>query len=350
MKLFTVGPTEMFKETLAVCSKQLPYFRTKEFSNIVLNSAEQLKKLLKTNTDTKIVYLTASGSAAMESIVSNAFDTKDKLLIVNGGTFGKRFIKLCEIYSIPFESIDLEYGEVLNEDHFAKHDLKSFTGLLVNIDETSTGQLYDIKLISKICKENNMYLVVDAISSFLADEYEMDKYGIDCTIISSQKALSLSPGLSILAINNDFYNNKIKNKKVINLYLDINEHIKNMERGQTPNTPAVGIILELADRLNSITTAENEVLRVKQNAKYFRELALQNGFSIPEFPISNALTPIICPNNNAKEIFEYLKNTHDICVNPTGGELENRILRISHLGNLNKQDYDDLIKKMKEIM
>ena len=350
MKLFTVGPTDMFDETLDISSKQLPYFRTNEFSKITLQSVKKLKKLLHAKEETKVIYFTASGSGAMESLVSNAFNCEDKLLVINGGTFGKRFTKLCEIHNIPFESIELKYGEILTPEHFEKYDLKAFSGLLVNIDETSTGQLYDIDMLSKICKENNIYLIVDAISSFLADELDMGKFNISCTIISSQKALALSPGLSMLAIDNDFYEKKIKNKKITNLYLDINEHVKNMERGQTPNTPAVGVILELAERLNNIKSADDEILRVKSNAIYFRKLAIQNGFEIPSFPLSNALTPIICHKGNAKEIFNYLKDRYGIYVNPTGGELENKILRISHLGNLKPKDYDDLIKKMKEIM
>lgn len=350
MKLFTVGPTQMFDYTLKVSSKQLPYFRTNDFSKIVLKTTEQLKELLKAKQNTKIVYLTASGSAAMESIVSNSFDKSDKLLIINGGTFGDRFARICDIYNLTYDCIELNYGEVLKEEHFNKYNLKEYTGLLVNIHETSTGQLYNIELISKICKENNLYLIVDAISSFLADDYDMDKYKIDCTIFSSQKALALSPGLSFLAISNEFYQKKIKDKKTVNLYLDINEHIKNMERGQTPNTPAVGVILELEDRLNNINSSDDEILRVKENAKYFRKLAIENGFSIPNFPLSNALTPIICPNNNAMEIFEYLKDKYEILINPTGGDLKNKILRIAHIGNLNKEDYDDLIEKMKEVI
>ena len=34
MKLFTVGPVSMDKETLAVRSEQIPYFRTNEFSEL----------------------------------------------------------------------------------------------------------------------------------------------------------------------------------------------------------------------------------------------------------------------------------------------------------------------------
>lgn len=350
MKLFTVGPTQMFSETLEVASKQLPYFRTTDFSNIVLKSVDKMKQLLNCDDDSKIIYITGSGSAAMEAVVSNSFDANDRLLIIDGGTFGHRFVQIATIYNIPFDEVKLEYGEVLTEKHFADFDLKKYTALLVNIDETSTGQLYNIDLISSICAKNHLYLIVDAISSFLADSYDMKKYNIDCTILSSQKALALSPGLSIIALKNDFYKAKIENKKPINLYLNINDHVKNMERGQTPNTPAVGIILELADRLNNIVSAEEEIKRVENNAKYFRKLALEAGLKLPDYPISNAVTPIIFEKGNAYEVFEYLKDKYSIYVNPTGGELANSVLRISHLGNLDKKDYDELIEKMKEVL
>lgn len=350
MKLFTVGPTEMFDDTLKIGSKQIPYFRTDEFSKLVLETSNMLRKFLYTSDQTEIVYITGSGSAAMESLVSNSFDTNDKLLIINGGTFGKRFVDIATIYNIPFETIDLAYGEVLDEKHFKNLDLNCFTSLLVNIDETSTGQLYNINLLSKICKENNMDLIVDAISSFLADELYMDKYNISGIIISSQKALSLSPGLSILAIDKEFYERKIKNKKPINLYLNINEHIKNLKRGQTPNTPAVGIIFELNERLKHLQSADKEIERVKKNAIYFRNKVKEYGITIPKFPLSNALTPIILPNNNAKEVFEYLKNKYNIYVNPTGGVLADSTIRVSHIGNLNEKDYDELLEKMSEVL
>lgn len=350
MKLFTVGPTQMYNDTLEVSSKQLPYFRTNEFSKIVLETSEKIKKLLYTEEDTKLIFITGSGSAAMESIVSNSFDKNDNLLIINGGTFGARFKKIAEIYNIPFEAVEVKYGETLNIEHFKNYDLTKFTAMLVNIDETSTGQLYDIKLLSELCQKNNIDLIVDSISSFLADEYYMDKYNIACTILSTQKALAISPGLSILAINNDFYERKIKNKKPINLYLNINEHVLNMERGQTPNTPAVGIILELHERVKNIDNALDEVEKAKNNAQYFRNKIKELNVKIPDFPLSNALTPIILPKENANEVFNYLKDKYEIYVNPTGGEMKDKSLRIAHIGNLCEEDYDLLIEKMKEVL
>ena len=100
MKLFTVGPTEMYDEIKFVGGKQVPYFRTKEFSDVMLSIDCLLKKYLHTSRESKIIYLTASGTGAMEATVMNCLSNKDKILIINGGTFGERFKKICELYSL----------------------------------------------------------------------------------------------------------------------------------------------------------------------------------------------------------------------------------------------------------
>ena len=48
-------------------------------------------------------------------------------------------------------------------------------------------------MIGNFCKKNNMFLVVDAISSFLADEFQMDELGVDIMLTGSQKALACPP-------------------------------------------------------------------------------------------------------------------------------------------------------------
>lgn len=45
MKLFTVGPTQMRQEVLDVRHKQIPYFRTAEFSEVMLDSDKLIKKV-----------------------------------------------------------------------------------------------------------------------------------------------------------------------------------------------------------------------------------------------------------------------------------------------------------------
>lgn len=352
MRLFTVGPVEMFDSTLEVRSQQIPYFRTDAFSEVMLENETRLKRILGTDASSKCAILTASGSGAMEAVVSNAFDESDHLLVINGGSFGHRFVQLCEIYQIPFHEVKLNYDEELTQKHLDVFADQNFTAMLVNIHETSTGQLYDIEMLQKFCKQKGMKLVVDAISSFLSDPFHMDEYGVDCVITSSQKALSLAPGISMVVMNEDFYETKVKDKSVKNLYLNLNEHFVNMERGQTPNTPAVGICYELLDMLRYVEAkgVDKIIQETHDRALRFREMLKPLGLTIPEFPLSNTLTPIVFHNSKAHEVYTYLKDKYDIYVTPSGGALKDTIIRVGHIGNMKDEYYDDLIEKMKEVL
>jgi len=347
-KLFTIGPTQMYQSTLDVRKHVVPYFRTPEFSNLMLDNKKLMIKLQKAEEGSEVVFLTASGSGAMEATVMNCFDKNDKLLIVCGGTFGERFVKICEIYQISHEVIRLEADETLTKEHFEAYDNKDFSGVLVNIDETYTGQLYDINIIHSFCQRNDAYLVVDAISSFLCDPYDAAKYSVDATIVSSQKGLCLAPGLSFVTLSPRMVE-KVKKTEVTSLYFDFKDYISNMERGQTPFTPAVGVCFELNDMLHKIDDqgVDNRVKEVRERAEYFRKKIDGLPIYLPRYPLSNAISPIRFEKDIAMEFFAYLKDNKNMMVNPVGGELGNRSIRVSHVGDLKFEDYDLLLKEIR---
>lgn len=351
MKLFTVGPVEMFDEVKAVRADKnsVPYFRTKEFSELMLETDELLRKFAKAEEGAKTVYITASGTAAMEATVMNCFTEKDRLLVINGGSFGQRFVDICEVHKIPHDVVKLEYGDVLTAECFAPFEGTKYAGLLVNIDETSTGQLYDIKLLSDFCHRKDMYLIVDAISSFLCDEFDMAGNDIDVMIASSQKGACISPGLSMVVLSKHIIEERVANNNIKSLYFNFNEYFKNFERGQTPYTPAVGICVELSASLQMIERVglDNHLKHIADVAMDFRKKIKKLPVSLPRFPLSNAITPIIFKEPIAYRVFEILKDKYDIFVNPTGGKMANYSLRIAHIGQISKKDNDMLIEKMK---
>lgn len=347
MKLFTVGPVEMDDETLYLGSQPLPYFRTSEFSELMFSAERILKQLVKTADSSKVAMLTGSGTAAMEAAVISTFTVADRLLIVNGGAFGARFVQICRIHHIYCEEIRLPFGESLREELFVPYAGKGFTGLLVNIHETSIGQLYPISVISAFCRANGLVLLVDAISSFLADEYKMDEWGIDVTVFSSQKSLALPPGLSFVVANEQ---SVLRMQKISppTLYLKLNDYFENMVRGQTPYTPAVGIILQLHNKLLKISEMglDSYLQKAEGLAKDCRAGILATSFTLPRYPLSNALTPILCPRGNAQEVYRTLKNDYSMVITPSGGDLANTLLRIGHMGNLTLEDNLHLLQAL----
>ena len=352
MKLFTVGPVEAYPETMSVYQSGFPYFRTEEYGNLVKACLQSLAELLETEYCNNIIYLTASGTAAMEATIENCLSKNDKALVVNGGSFGHRFCQLLEWHKIPFDSIDLKWNEQLTENHLKSYENKNYTTLIVNLHETSTGQLYDVEMLSSFCKRNQMYFIVDAISTFLADDYAMDKYNIDATIFSSQKGLSLSPGLSFVAFSERMKNKVLSNNALGSSYFNFKDYFSNITRGQTPYTPAVYIMYELKAMLDLIykTGKANWLKQIENKSFYFRNKIKQLGFQIPNtYRLSNMLTPVMFDDISAYDVFIELQNKYRIFVNPCGGDLKDSLLRVSHIGNLSISDIDFLIEKMDEI-
>lgn len=352
MKLFTVGPVEMHDNILEMGKEQLPYFRTNEFSEVMKNIGKNLKKALNANEKSKVSILTASGTAAMEAAVCNSLTKDDKILIISGGSFGHRFAEICKCYEIHYDELELEFPSKLTEDMLKQYDNKGYTALLVNTHETSIGQLYNIDMLSEFCQRNNMYLIADAISTFLSDPIDMDKQKIDLLILSSQKGLALAPGLSFIVASERIVNERIMKTKKNFMYLNLVDHFRDMERGQTPYTPAVGIILQLNERLNNIIDqgVDNVIAHSKELADDFRNRCKELPIEIPEFNKSNALTPIVFPNKNAKEIFSIMKDRYGIYLTPSGGEIGEKLLRVGHIGDLTIEDNIDLINKLKEVL
>lgn len=349
---FSVGPVMMSEDVRRIGQEQIPYFRTSDFSALMKENEQMLKELTLAEEESRVIFLTASGTGGMEMAIMNCFGPKDKVLIVNGGSFGKRFVALCRTYGISYEDIDLKAGESLNTEHLLPFEGKGFTGFLVNMHETSTGVLYDMEMIGDFCKRNQMFLVVDAISAFLADELRMAEWGIDVLIISSQKALALPPGMSFLVLNRKAME-RINQTEVASLYFDIKEYLKDGERGQTPYTPAVSILIQLHARLRKVQEngREAEIKRVKSLADYFRKkiegLPLKMFTETP----SNAVTALLTPEDiNAHEVFERIEAEYDIWICPNGGELKEQVFRVGHIGELTHEDYDRLVEALTAVL
>ena len=133
-------------------------------------------------------------------------------------------------------------------------------------------------------------------------------------------------------------------------YFDYKDYLVNIPRGQTPYTPPVCIIFELQDMLSLIDSTgglEGRLSEVKTKCDYFRTRVRELGFQIPDMPLSNMLTPLdLTGVADAYEVIQMLKNKYGYYVNPCGGELANRVLRVSHIGNTTIEDLDDLIRKI----
>ena len=357
---FTVGPVQSCDAVHAIGAEDVPYFRTAEFSAVMLENERLMLKFVNAPEGSQAVFITGSGTASMEAAVMNVLMPSDRALVVNGGSFGARFCKICEVHGIPHDEIRLATGRKLRAEDLVNAETQrrregndSHTAFLVNKHETSTGVHYDMGLISDYCLGKGMLLIVDCISSFLCDEFDMAALGADVMITGSQKALACPPGVSVIVLSPRALERVAGNDPKC-MYFDLKEALKNQERGQTPFTPAVQILLQINARLKAIDAVGGvaaEIAKAKRMAEYFRERIKDLPLEIVSESLSNAVTPLRPTNGmSAYDIFLKLKDEYGIWVCPNGGDLKEKVFRVGHMGNLTTNDYDALVVALRDVL
>ena len=349
LRLFTPGPVPIEPHILAIGGSQPPYNRTPEFSALTHEILAGLQSVFQTTGP--VALLTASGTAAMEAAVLNFLTPADHALIINGGTWGQRWCDICNVHSVSYDELTLQPGQDIDTAQLRERlSLSRYTALLVNAHETSTGQLYDIQSIGKIAREHGVLFIVDGISTICADPFAMDNWNVDVTILSSQKALALPPGLSFVAMNPQTAR-RLANAKPKSFYLDLHTCLENQKRGQLPFTPAIGLMLQLHQRLADIQqeTLPELVKRHRLRAELFRAAIKGLEFDVLPSRSSNAMTALSCGKMDASEVTKCLRTQYRIVVAPSGGELRSKLIRIAHMGVQEPTDVEILIAALTEI-
>lgn len=98
---FTVGPVMCSDEVCSVGGEQVSYFRTPEFSAVMLENERMMLNFAKAPEGSRAAFMTNSSTGSMEAVVMNCFDGTDKVLVIDGGSFGHRFVEICEIHEVP---------------------------------------------------------------------------------------------------------------------------------------------------------------------------------------------------------------------------------------------------------
>ena len=343
--IFTPGPVKMSEEILQVGAKQTPYFRNSEFSDVTFACENGLLEMVNAPVDSKVIFLTASGTAGMESAVMNLLNKNDNALVVNGGGFGQRFVDICATHAIPHTNFKVKNTNLSDIERLAPNE--TYTTLVVNAHETSVGHLYNLDAMGEYATKNNMLFIVDAISMLVTDPLDMQQSNIDVCIASSQKGLALPPGLTMVILSP----NAIKKLQNINsLYFNFKDYLTNGERGQTPYTPAVTIMLQLEARLNQIKKRggiAQSIAHAKEIANYFRKNI--KALPLKEYTayMPNAMTTLTpSDGKSALDIVNALEENYKVMVCPNGGAERDRVFRVSHMGEMTKEYTDILINAL----
>lgn len=338
--LLAPGPTPVPNEVVMAMAETMIHHRTPQFSKIFAEAREGLKSLFGTKND--VLVLASSGTGAMEAAVSNLFSPGEKVLVVNGGKFGERWLQIAQTFGLEPVEVEVEWGRAVKVKTIEKQlqlhsDVK---GVLMQASETSTTVLHPVKEIAQITR-NGPLLIVDGITAVGVLPLSMDESGIDVLVTGSQKALMLPPGLGFIALNQRAWA-RTEAAKLPRFYFDLKLERKSQQKNSSAFTPAVSLIFGLRAALKMMEEEglERVYARHERLARATRAGATALGLKLlaPENPSPSA-TGILLPQGvDGDKLLEYLRDEMRVTFAEGQDQLRGKIIRIAHVGYMGAFD------------
>ena len=338
--LLSPGPTPIPNEVALAMSETMIHHRTPQFNQIFDQARQGLKKLFGTKND--VLILASSGTGAMEASVANLFSPGDKVLVINGGKFGERWLNIANAFGLSPIELEVEWGQAVKVDTVEKQmkahpDLK---GVMIQASETSTTVLHPVKEIAKLTKNGPLFLV-DGVTAVGVVSIPLDEWGLDVLVTGSQKAMMLPPGLGFIALSDRAWE-RTKQAKLPRFYFDLNLERKNQQKGSGAFTPAVSLIFGARASLEMMQREglDRVYARHARMSRATRAAAIALGLKLlaPDSP-SPAATGVYLPDGiDADQVLDYLRDHMNITLAEGQDQLKGKVIRIAHVGYMGAFD------------
>lgn len=337
--LRTPGPTFVPQQVLAASARPMINHRGPEFAALLAGVTRALQEFLRTRNE--VLLLTTSGSGGLEAAVVNFFSPGDKVIVFSNGAFGERWAAIAKAYGLDLRRVDVPHGRAIEAD-LVRDELKKDSGregpkaVLLTHNETSTGVLNPLKEIAPIVRDSNKLFLVDGVSSAGAVELEVDAWGIDVLVTASQKAWGAPPGVAMLSVSERAWRAAEK-AALPRFYFDLGRAKASFEKGETPWTPAITVVIALQEALRLMAEEGLEAIwrRHEDLARATRRGVQALGLQIfaDEAFASPAVTSVRSPARvDSRQLVRVLRDEYDTAVAGGQGRLEGQIFRLGHLG------------------
>ncbi len=340
--LLAPGPTPVPSEVLLAMSAPIIHHRSPDFIPVLDSAKKGLQWLYQTKND--VLILGSTGTGGMVGAVNNFFNKGDRVIVINGGKFGERWIKICQAYGLKIEEITVEWGysvkpEMVEARLKKKQGIK---GVFVQAAETSTGVYHDIKALASIVKKyDDTLFIVDAISALVAHDLRTGEWGLDIMVGGSQKGLMLPPGLAFVSVSEKAWA-KAETSRLPKFYFNFKKERENLARNQTNFTSPVTLIIGLNESLKMLQAEglKNVFKRHEKLAAAMRKAVQALGLELysKESP-SNAVTAIMTPPGiDGQAVYKNLREKYGITAAGGQGKAKGKVFRVAHLGYTDRFD------------
>ncbi|GAA0806828.1 2-aminoethylphosphonate--pyruvate transaminase [Faecalicatena orotica] len=307
--------------------------------------------------DYTVVLMQGSGTFGVESVLTSVVGDEDKLLIIANGAYGERMEDIAKHAGIPYMIHHEVYYKVPDAQKIAEilDQNPDITHVSMVHSETTSGILNDIEAVSKVVKERNRTMIVDAMSSFGGVDIPVGEWGIDFIVSSANKCIQGVPGFSFIIANKQ---KLVESKgKARSLSLDLYDQWATMDKdGKWRFTSPTHVVLAFSQALKEM---EEEGGIPARNKRYTdnNKLLIEKMAELGIHPYIEAehqgpiITTFFYPENHKfsfTDMYTYIKD-RGYAIYP-GKVTEAETFRIGNIGEIYEEDILKLIEILTQFL
>ena len=344
--LFVPGPTNVPESVRSAIDRPMEDHRAPDLPNFTLPLFADLKKIFKT-TEGQVFLFPGSGTGGWEAAITNTLNPGDKVLASRFGQFSHLWIDLCQRLRLDVEFIEVEWGEGVPLEDYAKvlaadttHKIKA---VLATQNETATGVQSDIAGVRSALDSSShpAMLFVDGVSSIGSVDFRMDEWGVDIAVSGSQKGFMLPAGLAILCASQRAIVAS-KSATLPRCYFDFADMINTNATGYFPYTPPMSLIRGLRVSVDRLLDEglDNVFERHARMATGVRKAVDAWGLDLcAKSPVwhSDTVSAICLPEGfDSAELLRHAYYRYGLSLGGGLSKVAGKVFRIGHLGDTNE--------------
>lgn len=353
--LFCPGPVNIASNVKEATHHEIGH-REPEFSSLMKSLNSNILNIYEIRSKRSFhpVFITGSGTATNEAVLSSVIHDKN-ILILSNGEFGERLFEISSIHNKNTFILRFgwakEFDPIQIEKFIKDHDIQAVA--MVH-HETSVGLINHVEKVGRLAKKYNLIFILDTISSVGAEKIDIEKNHITFTTGTSGKALGALPGVGIVIARRKDYE-LLKDLPAKTAYLNLYKFYHySTTLHQTPNTPAVQLFHALDQASKNII--EEGVLKTRRNLKAKAEILrigmkkLGLGFYLNEENMSSVLTTVTIPKYLDFPTLKAELRKRNIVIYNGKGPLTDKVFQVGNIGQFEQEDILYFLNSLKDIL
>ncbi len=344
--LMIPGPTPVAPDVLAALAEPVRNHTGPENAATMLRIQDGIRRLVG-SAGARVYCFAGAGTLAMETAIVNHAATDDRVVVVSHGYFGDRFTEIAGALGMRADVLQVEWGQHADMDALRALILRGDTPAMVCMThvDTSSGVLADCAAVAATARAvaPDAVIVLDGVCATGGIEEAMDAWDVDVVLTGAQKALSVPPGLALLAVSERAHRRRESLGAVHAYYADLRRWDASVDDPRKYfSTHAVSLLRALEVSLDGIF-AEGLPARFERHrrvAAMIRDGMGELGFSPLTNPayVAATLSVLAVPDGVDDATLRAGMNERGVVIAPCLGPWAGRGVRVGHMGTVTESE------------